>query len=159
MAKDMVIDFSGADPVQSTSMYDRIPEGAYAFKVAKAAVMQTKTDKPMVDVQIEIAQGDQKGKKIRDMFVVPRKGKDDAVFGLQRLHGLMVACGIKKQKGRVKLSAIVKVLKGKGGVCEVQDNEIPATDDRPATKVSRPVSYYSVKSEEARALVKSKKKP
>src|SRR3990167_1647744 len=108
MAKDVIINFKGAEPVAGGRRYDRVPEGTYQLKIKKAVVAQTSTDKPAITVTHSIAKGPLSGKAIGDMFVLPRKGTDDSIFGVQRLHGLMIACGIVRQSGKVSAEKIAK---------------------------------------------------
>ncbi len=151
---DIVIDFKGADPVSGSGRFDRIPEGTYQLKVKTADVRQTSTDKPAVAVSLTVSKGGLKGKTIGEMFVLPRKGTKDAIFGLQRLHGFMIAAGIPRQKGKATGLSVAKALLKREVVAEVQDNDIQATEEYSARTTSAPQRYYAVKSKDGKAALK-----
>lgn len=153
-ARDVVINFKGADPVASTKRYDRIPEGTYHLKVKKAEVVQTSTDKPAIAVTLTVSKGPFSGKTVGDMFVLPRKGEKDPIFGVQRLHGLMVALGISRQAGKASAKKIAKALVKRTCIAEIADSTMPARADYAERTTSAPQAYYAVGSKEAKAALK-----
>lgn len=148
MPKEATIDFEGAPPAQGRQ-FSHIPPGTYLLAV-KAELTDTSTGKRAVQATFTVQKGPQKGRKVGDMFVIPRKGSDDSPFGIQRLNALVVACGLKQQQKKVKGSQLAKAITDKKIVAEVDDNEMPATDSRPATMTSRPTNYYKVGSDGAK---------
>jgi len=157
VAKEVVVNFKGADPVSGGRRFDRIPEGTYLLKCVKAEGFKTRTKKDALSVTMQVDKGPYQGKKVADIFVIPRVGTTDAIFPVQRLHGLMVACGVSRQSGKVMLSKIARVLKGRSCVAEVVDSVLPETDDNKERTVSSPVAYFSAKSKEGVAALKPPK--
>lgn len=147
-SKDTTIDFEGAPPAQGRQ-FSHIPPGTYLMLV-KAELTDTSTGKRAVSATFTVQKGAERGRKVGDLFVIPRKGQDDSPFGIQRLNALGVACGLKPQAKKVKASAIVKAITGKKIVAEVDDNEMPATDSRPAMMTSRPTVYHKIGSDSAK---------
>ena len=145
---EVTIDFEGAPPAAGRQFH-HVPPGTYTASL-KGEIIDTSTGKKAVSVTFTITKGEQKGRKIGDLFVIPRKGGDDSNFGIQRLNALVVATGHKSQTKKVKGNQLVKALAGKVVIIEVDDNEIPATSSRPATITSRPVNYYRSGSSEAK---------
>ena len=151
---DVVIDFKGADPVSGGRRYDRIPEGTYELTMKTATITQTGTDKPAISVAWRVAKGESKGKTIGDMFVLPRKGTDDAIFGVQRLHGLLIAAGVtKKMKKASTSSKVATMLAKRRVIAEVADSTIPASGNYSERIISSPQSYFAVGSKEAKEAV------
>lgn len=149
--KDIQINFSGVDPVSGGRKFDRVPEGTYIVKVIKSELYQTSTDKPAITTTVRIEKGSMKGKKVGDMFLIPRKDTDDSNFALQRLSGLIVAGGKSKQKGKKSSKAVAAaLLKLKPVVCEIADNIIEAVGEFKQRTVSSPVAYYAVGSKEGK---------
>lgn len=145
MPPEVIVNFKGADPVSGGGKFDRVPEGTYHVKVIKADSVKTSTDKPALACTIAVSKGEYKGKKVSDWFVLPRKGTNDSIFGVQRLHGLMVATGMKRQSGKVKLVSIAKALTNRECVCEIVDSTLPETESQKSRTVSSPEKYYSAK--------------
>jgi len=152
VAKPVIVDFKGADPVSGGRRFDRIPEGTYLLRVAQAKAATTSTNKPMLVVTLKVAKGDYKGKQIGDWMVISGK-----MFSIQLLHGFMVACGLPQQTGRVALAKIAKAVTGKSCVAEVADSIMGATDDRKEMTVSAAVAYHSPKSKAGVAALKNDK--
>jgi hypothetical protein len=146
--KDTTIDFEGAPPAQGRQ-FSHIKPGTYVMLV-KAELTDTSTGKRAVSATFTVQKGAERGRKVGDLFVIPRKGTDDSPFGIQRLNALGVACGLKAQSKKIKASAIVKAISGKKIVAEVDDNEMPATDTRPATMTSRPTTYHKIGTDSAK---------
>lgn len=151
MADEVIVDLRGAPPAQGGATSDYIPRACYPFRVSKAEVVQTKTGKTMVTVMIRVVTGDYVGRQIKDQFVFP-KSPDESKFGVQRFHAFMLACGLPvKPETRFKLP--LATLVNKGLYADVDDDEIPASDDGkyPAKKISKPTAYYSVAEIKAQA--------
>ncbi len=146
--KDTTIDFEGAPPAQGRQ-FSHIEPGTYVM-VVKAELTDTSTGKRAVSATFTVQKGKERGRKVGDLFVIPRKGSDDSPFGIQRLNALGVACGLKPQSKKIKASAIVSAITGKKIVAEVDDNEMPATDTRPAMMTSRPTTYHKIGSDSAK---------
>ena len=147
---DVVIDFKGADPVSGGRRYDRIAEGTYELQVKTATVTQTASDKPAISVAWRVAKGESKGKTIGDMFVLPRKGTDDSIFGVQRLHGLLIAAQVTKKMKKASTSAkVAKMLAKRRVIAEVADSTIPASGNYSERIISAPQSYFEVGSKAA----------
>ena len=153
-SRSVEIDFSKADPVAGSRRYDRVPEGTYQLRIKKAIERQTGTDKPALAVTLAISKGPMRGKTIGDLFVLPRKGTDDSIFGVQRLHGMMIAAGIKRQKGKASAASIAKALMGRELLAEVVDSSMPATGSYSERVTSAPQTYYKIGSKEAKEAIK-----
>ena len=154
--KDVQINFTGSDPVSGGRKFDRVPEGTYIVKPTASALYQTSTDKPAITATITIMKGPMKGKKVGDMFLIPRKDTDDSNFAVQRLHGLIVAGGKSKQKGKKSSKAVAKaLLKLKAVVCEIADNTIEGDGQYKQRTVSSPIAYYDAKSKEGKEALKA----
>jgi hypothetical protein len=153
VAKKIVLDFSKAAPVSKSSKFDRVPEGPYLVKIG-VELGETKGDvpKPAVYATLTIAKGPVKGRRVGDIFMIPQT-KRDKLFGLQRLHGLMVAAGIKEQHGQVDAGAVVKKLDGREVIAVIRDGEMPAQGDFEARTISRPDEYLSAESKQGKALL------
>jgi hypothetical protein len=160
LAEDIVLNFGGdaAEPVSSSGpRFDRIPPGTYFAKPSLEAGT-TSTDKPVANATITISRGPLKGKKVRDGFILPRKGTDDSPFGQRRLHGLVVAVGIKPLSGKkVALSKILQAVSGRECLVEIDDGEMPASGNYAARAVSQPIGYYNPKSKEGQKKIAAAK--
>lgn len=154
---EVIVNFKGADPVAGGPRYDRVPEGTYRVKCSKADSVKTQAGKSALTVTLSITKGPMRGKKVSDWFVLPRKGTGDSIFAIQRLHGYMVACGIKRQNGKVPLDKIARILSGRECVAEIADNLLGETDTQKARTISSPQAYYSAKSKEGIAALKARK--
>lgn len=154
MAKDLVLKTKGKKPVQSARGIALVPAGTYVLAPTRFELKETqKENKPLVNVRFEVTRGDYKGKQIIDTFVFPRAGTKDSDFGLARFLGLVKACGVKDIPAQVKLSKVTKTIKDKECVSEIEQTVMPATEEYPEKPVSRPFSFYPLKSSEAKKLL------
>ncbi len=136
------------DPVQETSQFGRIPEGTYFATLFKIDPRETRDGVPMIGLDLRIDTAPAKNKHVSDVFVI-QSGKNANMFAVQRLHGVLVASGIKQQESTVSSDALIKNMEGRQLVVEIVDHEIPATDDYEMRKTSKPSGYYRLDSEEA----------
>lgn len=132
------LDFTGAPPSEGPSFGDHIPPGVYDLKVAKMEQVTSKADKPMISATFRVVGGQETGKKLTDLFVLPRTS-DESKVGLQRFHMLLVAVGGKQISGKAKLD--LAALVGRGLKAIVEDNVMPAKDNYPERVTSRPGTY------------------
>lgn len=142
MAK-ATINFGKAPPVNKSSTFDLIPQGYYLMSI-RAESRETSGDdpKPSIPVTFTVEQGKQKGRRVGKTFVIPTS-KKDSLWGIQLLHGLMVASGIKEQDGIVEIAKVVKGLnkEGRTVVVGVRDGRMPARGDFPERDVSQPDEF------------------
>lgn len=149
----IIIDFNNAPPSAGGGRFDRVPQGTYMVRPTKMEEAQTSNDNPSIIATISITRGPHKGKKVREQFVLPRN-KSDAQFGAMRLHGLMVACGLKRQDKKVAAKKVIQSLLKKGeAVAEIVDEDWTTNDGATRTS-SKVASYYAPGSKEGKALLK-----
>ena len=134
------LDFGGAPPAQG-SLADRIPPGTYALRLEKMERVIAKSGALMARVGLRVNEGELAGKRLSEQFVFPAS-PDGSQFGLQRFHAFLIALGMKEQQKAVRIDGSVFV--GKVCVAEVDDEEMPATDNYPARIRSRPLAFYRV---------------
>lgn len=156
MAEDLVIDFDDAPPAQGGGQFDHVPAGTYILKAEKGIQGMTSTEKPMVDVYFTVSEGNEKGRRIRSMFVIPRAGTEDSRFGVQRLNALLVACGLKAQSKKVKASALLKAVGGKKVVAVIEDRVLPPRGSNPGMTISDPTEFHSLKSDQAKTYAQER---
>lgn len=141
MANEMTFDFSGAPPAQGKAGGDRIAPGTYLLGVASLDKTPAKSGRPMVTATLAVQnEGLAIGKKLVERFAFPKPDSDDSVYGLQRWHAFLVACGMKERKGKLTLD--LDTIVGKEIVAEVDDEVVPANDGYPETIRSRPLAFY-----------------
>lgn len=132
------LDFGGAPPAQG-SREDRIPPGTYDLRLEKMEKAKSQGGKPMARVGLRVNSGDYAGKRLSELFVFP-VNEGDSNFGLQRFHAFLIALGMKEQTKAARIDGAAFV--GRVCVAEVDDEEMPATDNYPARIRSRPMAYY-----------------
>lgn len=140
MARLLTLNFKGAPPTQGGGT-DIVPADKYRLVVAKTSDPgnNSSTGKPMVVINFKIARGDQKGKRLRDQFVLPHEDGAQMV-GLQRLHACLLALGVKvpaDKKFKIDMDSLV----GRQCDADVVDGELPAQGGRAARKVSQIETY------------------
>ena len=120
-SKDNVIQIpfgKSGDPVQETSQFGRIPEGTYLATIFKIDPRETKDGTPMIGLDLRVDSAPAKNKHVSDVFVI-QSGKGASMFAIQRLHGVLVASGIKQQTKTVSSDALIKNMEGRQLVIEV----------------------------------------
>lgn len=139
-------DFTGAPPAQGSLGSDVIPAGRYRLQIEEIKDGTTKNgDKKMVSVKCVVAQGEMKGKVLRDNFVYT----GDNNFGMRRLHAFFLACNLGVSERRVKVD--FDKIPGRLVDADVKDDTIPANEQYDARPSSRIDAYYSTKVAEAPA--------
>lgn len=129
------------DPPSSGSRQDYITPGQHPVKIVKYSDAPSNAGNPMHSFTFEVVKGDQKGKKISDWFVMPKKRTDSRV-PLARLNQLIVAAAQVKTARTIDLAK----LSGKTLIIDVGDVRQEAqkgADGReyPARTVSRIAEY------------------
>lgn len=142
------VNFKGAPPSQGT-IADRIPDGDYRFEVVKMVNGKAQSGKEMITASYAVARGDQKGKRIVDRFAFP-DAKDDSMFGLQRFHAMLLACGIKVPADKAFNLDLDKVV-GKAFDANVGEGEMPPRNGRPAIKTTQ-IREYKIPTGAARSV-------
>lgn len=142
---DLIIqlDFKNAPPSQGGGgISDHIPPGRYKLEVAGIDKTTTKTDKPMIVVEFAVAEGEQYAyRRMIERYVIARPKTDDTKIGLQRFHALLVCLGFKEQAGKKSIN--LANLIGKVCYADVDDEELPETEDYDARLISRPFRFFS----------------
>lgn len=134
----VTIDFTGAPPAQGGGT-DRIPPGKYVLRLTKIDDGKSNTEKRMVTAALEVAQGPENGKRLRDQFVIG----GDAKFGRQRLNAFFRALGLAVGEKIVKID--FDKLEGKLVLGDVRDDVIPANASYPERPISKVDAYFPVK--------------
>ncbi len=132
------LDFTGAPPSEGPSFSDHIPPGLYDLRVSKAERVTASNGKPMISVAFRVVGGQETGKKLADLFVLPRTEEESKV-GLQRLHMLLVAVGSREIPGKARID--LATLANRVLRADVEDSVIPAKDNYPERLSSRPAKY------------------
>lgn len=104
------LDLLHAPPAQRGSGLTLVPPGPYLLEITEAKAEMSKGDPdagkapaPMVHVSFQIADGEHYGSPIEDYFDHVPPGPDDKLFGLQRFHAFLLACGFQPKNPKVKL--------------------------------------------------------
>lgn len=140
MARQISLDFNGAPP-SSGGGTDYIPPAKYQLVVTKTSDPGNKSanGKPMVVFNYKVFNGPQKGKRLRDNFVMPMTAEDQKV-GLQRLHAALLAMGVKVPADR-KFKLDLDTIVGRRLQANVADSILPAQDNRPSRTISAVDEY------------------
>lgn len=131
------------DPPSSGSRQDYITPGRHPVRITKYSDNPSNAGNPMHAFTFEVRRGDQKGKKISDWFVMPKKRSDSRV-PLARLNQLIVAAA--QLKGNTARSIELSKLVGKDLLVDIGDVRQEAqkgADGReyPARTISRIAEY------------------
>lgn len=139
MARTIRLNFKGAPP-SAGDRSDVIPPGDYRLEVAKMAETKSKSSgKPMIVANFKVSVGEQKGKRLRENFMLPQS-KDDSLVGLQRLHACLLSLGVKVPADREFRLDFDSITARK---CEavVVNGQLPANGDYPARTISEITEY------------------
>jgi hypothetical protein len=117
--------------------------------VRKTEKRTASTGRDMITVMTRVVEGENKGRKLVENFVLP-SDSSDSPFGLQRFHAFLIACGSKEIKGKKKLD--LDTLVGLKIIAEVDDETQPATDKYPERIVSRALAYHPATKKAVAAL-------
>lgn len=137
MPREAVFDFTGAPPSQG-GLADYVPPGRYPCRVFEITDGSSKAGNRMITARFEIANGEQKGKRLIDYFTL---GVDEKKVGEKRLHAFFLAIGLPVGEKRFKLD--LDGLVGKACFIETRDEKQAATGEYAERMNARINGYFS----------------
>lgn len=146
MSRVATFDFTGAPPAQGGGA-DHIPPGRYVMRLTKIADDKDKNQKRMVVASLEVVQGEETGKRLRENFPIGVESK----FPRQRLNAFFQALGLAVGEKIVKID--LDKLEGKLVEADVRDQIIAATENYPERTGSKVDGFFLVGSKTAMPTV------